>query len=287
MRRFLMVLNGLYKQNIYLNYNTIMAVHHFDTEVAKVVGIEKAVILSHINFWIEKNEADNTNFIDGRYWTFSTVKGFHKLFPYMTPKTIRRCLLQLEEDDYLTSSHLSDNPTNRTKWYSLNPAFYAICPYGQLEVPERANVYKEEDRSIEDKESKPSEKKSLGSLPLDELIVANEKRLRHLPKSVSKKPVTLEEANWVLVSMKMFNDVRAHRLGKLDDPTYRWLTPDLKACRQLVTLFRDDPKISDSWYATIENMFNEGYHQDNKWQYLTPEFVSRKAKYDIYYNAGA
>lgn len=135
--------------------------------------------------------------------------------------------------------------------------------------------------------SKPGLEKKPGSLPLDQLIVANEKRLRYLPKSVSKKPVTLSEANWVLVSMKMFNDVRAHRLGKLDDPTYRWLTPDLKACRQLVTLFRDDPKISDSWYATIENMFNEGYHQDNKWQYLTPEFVSRKSKYDIYYNAGA
>ncbi len=154
---------------------------------------------------------------------------------------------------------------------------------GQLTSDTRGQLTSDPHNIIEIKNSKPGEKKSPGNLPIDEMIVANEKRLRHLPKTVSKKKVTLSEANWVLVSMKMFNDVRAFRLGKLNDPSYRWLTPDLKACRQLVELFRDDPNVKDSWYATIENMFNAGCHKENNWQYLTPEFVSRKTKYDIYY----
>ena len=63
--------------------------HSFNTEIAKDIGLIPAVMLEHIAFWILKNEANEKNFFDGTYWTYSSVDGFAKIFDYLTAKQIR------------------------------------------------------------------------------------------------------------------------------------------------------------------------------------------------------
>ena len=58
-------------------------IHSFDIEVAKKYGITEAILLNNINFWIEKNKANEINFYDGYYWTFNSKKAFSELFPYL------------------------------------------------------------------------------------------------------------------------------------------------------------------------------------------------------------
>ncbi len=158
---------------------------------------------------------------------------------------------------------------------------------GQLTGDLRGQLTGDPHNIIERNRTIPGLEKKPGNDPIKDLIAANEFKLRFIPKTVYGKKVTLKEVEWVLTSMTRYNDVRAHRLGKLTDPKYRGLSPCNKACSQLIVLFRDDPDIMESWYATIENMFNAQTHKENHWQWLTPEFISRKTKYDIYYNAGS
>ncbi|KKL84631.1 hypothetical protein LCGC14_1962770, partial [marine sediment metagenome] len=52
----------------------------FDMDEADKYGIEKAVILYNLRFWIQLNMAAGTNKHDGHTWTYNTAKAFAKLF---------------------------------------------------------------------------------------------------------------------------------------------------------------------------------------------------------------
>ena len=58
--------------------------HIFDVEIAREYGVNCAVIMENMFFWIEKNRANATNFYDGKYWTFNSKKALTELFPYLT-----------------------------------------------------------------------------------------------------------------------------------------------------------------------------------------------------------
>ena len=55
--------------------------HLFDVEIAKQYGVNAAVVLRHLQFWIIKNKTHNQNFHDGRTWTYYSVSAFTKIFP--------------------------------------------------------------------------------------------------------------------------------------------------------------------------------------------------------------
>ncbi|MBW8041715.1 MAG: hypothetical protein FVQ85_17195 [Planctomycetes bacterium] len=48
--------------------------HSFDILTAQKYGINAAVILRHLQFWIIKNKAHGKNFHDGRTWTYKICK---------------------------------------------------------------------------------------------------------------------------------------------------------------------------------------------------------------------
>lgn len=93
--------------------------HSFNTDFAELYGIEEAIILENIAFWIKKNESNNKNFYDGYTWTYNSAESFNKLFPYITPSKIRRCLLKLEELEVLKSGNYNKQGYDKTKWYSI------------------------------------------------------------------------------------------------------------------------------------------------------------------------
>lgn len=96
--------------------------HSFNINIAKEVGIESAIILDNINFWLAKNKANSSNLHEGRYWTYNSVKAFSELFPYMTVYKISRCLNDLEEKGLLLSGNFNKSNYDRTKWYTINEA---------------------------------------------------------------------------------------------------------------------------------------------------------------------
>ena len=54
--------------------------HSFDVAEATKYGIEKAVILNNLRFWLEKNKANNINSGDGYYWTYNSASAYAKRF---------------------------------------------------------------------------------------------------------------------------------------------------------------------------------------------------------------
>lgn len=94
-------------------------VHSYNVSVAADVGINAAVIFYNICFWVEENYANNRNYINGKYWTYNTVKAFRTIFPEMTGKQIEYALKKLKDGGYIESAILSEDTRDRTNWYTV------------------------------------------------------------------------------------------------------------------------------------------------------------------------
>lgn len=114
-------------------------IHAFDVEVATKYGLLEAILINHLWYWINKNEANEVNFHDGRYWTFNSIKAFSRLFPYISTKQIRTTLEHLREEGILMVANYNENRMNRALWYSFTDKGRAICSKRQIEAPEEAN----------------------------------------------------------------------------------------------------------------------------------------------------
>ena len=92
---------------------------HFDSKVAKVVGVDGAIMLNYFNFWIIKNEANNKHFYDGHYWTYNSMEAFTKIFDFWSKRQIERILKNLKDKEYIITGNYNDKQYDRTCWYSL------------------------------------------------------------------------------------------------------------------------------------------------------------------------
>ena len=107
--------------------------HSFDIEIAIKYGVNSAVLLNHIFYWVKKNEANNVNYHDGYYWTFNSKKAFSTLFPYMSEKQIGYALKTLIDDGIIITGNYNEQPTDRTLWYAItDKGFELICGISHL-----------------------------------------------------------------------------------------------------------------------------------------------------------
>lgn len=113
--------------------------HHFNVELAKEYGILEAVLLNNLQFWIEKNRANGTNFCDGHYWTYNSAKAFSELFPYASQKQIRKALQNLIGEGIIQTGNFNRNPYDRTLWYSFTEKGKRIFQKVNIDLPKREN----------------------------------------------------------------------------------------------------------------------------------------------------
>ena len=125
-------------------------IHVFDTDVAKKYGVNAAIILQNIGYWIAQNEANEINFYDGRYWTFNSKRAYGELFPYMSEKQIRTAIEKLIEDGVLVTGNYNKLAYDRTTWYALTEKGKSICRIGQMEHAKRENGFPQNGEPIPD-----------------------------------------------------------------------------------------------------------------------------------------
>lgn len=127
-----------------------MALHMFDPQIAKEYGVNAAIIFQNLAYWIEHNRANETNFHDGRYWTYNSVRAFAKPFPYLTDKQIRGALKKLEDGGMILVGNYNKSAYDRTSWYALSEKGLSICTKGQMNFADRENENAQEGEPIPD-----------------------------------------------------------------------------------------------------------------------------------------
>ncbi len=114
-------------------------IHVFDTDVAQKYGVNAAIILQNIGYWIKQNEANETNFFDGRYWTFNSKRAYGELFPYMSKRQIETAFQKLIEDGVIVTGNYNKLAYDRTLWYALTQKGKSILHFGEMENPKVGN----------------------------------------------------------------------------------------------------------------------------------------------------
>lgn len=92
----------------------------FDSEIAKLYGVNEAIFINNIYFWINHNVANNKHFYDGRFWTYNTKKAFTELFPFWTYEQVKNIIKKLIEKEVLITGNFNENTWDKTAWYSLS-----------------------------------------------------------------------------------------------------------------------------------------------------------------------
>lgn len=124
--------------------------HHFDVDLAMRYGFAEAIILNHLEYWIELNERNERNFFDGQYWTFNSMKAMKEIFPYLSEKKIRNALKHLQDEGLILTGNYNKSAYDRTLWYALTQKGKSILPKGQMEEYEKANGFTEKGEPIPD-----------------------------------------------------------------------------------------------------------------------------------------
>ena len=93
--------------------------HSFDVELAKEYGVECAIIIQNLAYWVQKNAANDKSYHDGRYWTYNSIKAFAKLFPYYTEKQISYALEKLKKAGIIMTGNYNKVAYDRTLWYAF------------------------------------------------------------------------------------------------------------------------------------------------------------------------
>lgn len=117
--------------------------HTFDVDIAVEYGLNCAIILENLNFWIAKNEANEVNFHDGYYWTYNSVKAFKKLFPYISERQISSALSKLEENGIIVTGNYNTVAYDRTKWYAITKKGKSIMQKCKMEDTKKSNGFVE------------------------------------------------------------------------------------------------------------------------------------------------
>ena len=252
--------------------------HSFNTEIAKDIGLVPAVMLEHIAFWILKNEANEKNFFDGAYWTYSSVDGFAKIFDYLTAKQIRSALEKLIETGYLVTGNYNKSTYDRTKWYALTAksrVFYGLsnCQKRKMDLPKKANGSDKKGKPIPDinkdiktpyipqtgessEEENPKIEETLETSPLDK-----QKQNLELPRQKNKQ-VDVQTSQSVPPAAVSVIDYLNERTGK----SYRPVKANLRlVCGRL----KEGYTVDD--LRRVIDLKTEAWGEDEKMrEYLRP-----------------
>lgn len=115
-----------------MNYN-------FDIAIAQELGVNAAIVINNLQFWIKKNEANGKHFHDGRYWTFNSIKAWKELFPFWTERQIRKTLDDLIEKEIVIKGNYNELKYDRTLWYAFTNYGVSILHSCQMKVTDLSN----------------------------------------------------------------------------------------------------------------------------------------------------
>ena len=128
--------------------------HHFSVSVAVEVGVNAAVVLENIAFWVRANRKAGRHKHDGKHWTYGSTRHFAELFDYLSEKQVRGALDKLITCGYVETGNFNRSAYDRTRWFTLTEKGERATQERQSEKPTKAKGTAGNGRPIPDKNKK-------------------------------------------------------------------------------------------------------------------------------------
>lgn len=92
-------------------------------------GIDEALVLQQVHYWVVLNQRANRNEQGGFFWTYNTFKAWAEQFAFLwSESTLKRIFARLEKRGFLVSGRFNKSNIDRTKWYRVDyDALNRLC----------------------------------------------------------------------------------------------------------------------------------------------------------------
>lgn len=273
--------------------------HHFLIEDAVRFGVQKAILLYNIKYWLKTNAANNKNKHHGCYWMYNSSSSFAKLFPYLKKSSIGRWLRELEDEGVIFSTdEFNEKPYDNTKWYTI-PALYLTAQneQGSDETPAQILTTPAQNEQTPAQNEQP--------IPDNKLQIENKNNKQYTQEAEKAAKATLSDAELRPTYQLKSNEPRykSKYLDKFHD-TYvelkgmkpEWTAKEIKAIHMISNKFY---KIFEGhvqpinlqqeleWFTVFLNRVNnlKWYNTNftptiinSKWNEITQELKGNKDK---------
>lgn len=89
-----------------------------DRELAKAFGLNEAIVLQQLNYWLNGKSA---KLINGRKWIYNSYKQWQEdNFPFWSLATVRRAIENCEKKGLIITDNFNKAGFDKTKWYSID-----------------------------------------------------------------------------------------------------------------------------------------------------------------------
>lgn len=88
-------------------------------EIAGIVGVNAALVLSLISRRTETVTPDGIHYNHGRIWMRASMANISERIPFLSVSAVRTAIRKLKEAGLITVENLNAVPYDHTKWYTL------------------------------------------------------------------------------------------------------------------------------------------------------------------------
>jgi len=99
----------------------------FIGEHAEKYGVNSAVILHTIIFFVLSNRKSKTNYISGKYWVFNSSNKWQYFFPFLSKHQIYRCFKELVAAGAIIEGSYNKKGYDKTLWHTLSDSLLKEC----------------------------------------------------------------------------------------------------------------------------------------------------------------
>lgn len=104
--------------------------------LAQQIGLNEAIVLQQIHYWIKQAEESGRNLHDGYYWVYNSIRAWRGQFPFWGKNTLIRIFTSLEKKQLLIIGNFNKSPLDHTKWYRVD---YSRLGMGKSITPKWVN----------------------------------------------------------------------------------------------------------------------------------------------------
>lgn len=172
--------------------------HIFDIDIAKEYGLEVAIFIKNIAFWVKHNKCNDYNFHNERYWTYNTQNALTELFPYWNRDQIKRIIKKSYDLNLLEKGNFNQKNYDRTTWFSLTDKGHKLF-----------NISLGRNRPTED--TKMPNPLGENAQPIPDINTDNKQQIKIKDKAQPKKQVAVEIDLPDWLDKQTWEDFKQHR----------------------------------------------------------------------------
>ena len=242
--------------------------HKFNVELAKIYGIEEAILIDNIFFWIKKNVANGRHFHDGRFWTYNTAKAYSLLFPYMNETKIYRVINHLCNVDLIQKGKYNEDKSVHTHWYAFTNNGLKILLKLGYDVAGLSDTFQNDD--IDFANLQKGTCKNANSILINNTDINTDSKVKEEDTKVSPKKEQKDdifEKCWLAYKRKGSKKKAKEYWNKLDDVEKENVLPHIKAyvgSRELRYIKDFERYIRDKVFLTVVYQGNQIIYDPTK-----------------------